>query len=364
MKVLLASPYGGVPGGISRWTEHIINYYNSLSDKSCVLELLPMGRTKFVNINSSIAYRLWSAIVDYKKIIHRFNSMLRNNEYDIIHLTSSASISLLKDLYMIRRAKSKGIKTIIHFRFGRIPALALEKKWEWKLLNKVIKEADEVIVLDKTSFDTLFEQGFQNISLLPNPVSNKVIGVVESNRHISREINTVLFVGHVVKTKGVFELVEACNSLPGVHLKMVGHVEEDMRKSILRIARCKIDIVGEMPYDDVIKEMLRCDVFALPTYTEGFPNVIIESMAAGCAIVTTNVGAIPQMLEDESSKRYGLLVPPQNADELKKALAHMLYDKELKHECRMNVQCRVNERYSIASVWGQLLNIWSQIIVR
>lgn len=362
MKILLASPYGGLPGGISRWTEHIMNYYESLSDKGCVLKLLPMGRSRFVNVSSGKFYRLRSAIVDYRKILSSFNAMLDADRFDVMHLTSSASISLLKDLLMIGKAKSEGIRTIVHFRFGRIPELARKRNWEWKLLVRVVRKADTVIVLDKSSYDTLIEAGFRNIEILPNPVSPKVEDIVRKNEDIVRLKNTVLFAGHVVRTKGVFELVEACNSLPDVKLKMVGHVEDDMRDTLLKMAECQIDIVGEMPYDDVIREMLRCDVFALPTYTEGFPNVILESMAAGCAIVTTSVGAIPQMLEDEGDKKYGLVIPPQNVNELKKALSRMLDDESLKHECRVNAKQRVTERYSMDSVWRQLQNIWKLIL--
>ena len=364
MRILLASPYGGVPGGISRWTEHIMNYYESLSKKDCILELLPMGRSRFVNVNSGKLYRLRSALVDYRKILSSFNAMLKNDKFDVMHLTSSASISLLKDLLMITKAKSEGIGTIVHFRFGRIPELAQKQNWEWRLLARVVRKADTVIVLDKSSYDTLLGAGFTNIEILPNPVSPKVVDIVRKNTDIVREKNTVLFAGHVVRTKGVFELVEACNGLSDVTLKMVGHVEDSMREALLQMAECQVDIVGEMPYEDVIREMLRCDVFALPTYTEGFPNVILESMAAGCAIVTTSVGAIPQMLEDEGDDKYGLVISPQNVSELKKALSQMLADESLKQECRANAKYRVNERFSMDSVWKQLLNIWSETKAR
>ena len=364
MKVLLASPYGGVSGGISRWTEHIMTYYESLSDKDCMLKLLPMGRSRFVNVNSGKIYRLSSALVDYRKILSSFNLMLKSDKFDLMHLTSSASISLLKDLLMITRAKSEGIKTIIHFRFGRIPELAQKRNWEWKLLARVVRKADTVVVLDKSSYNTLLEAGFRNIVILPNPVSPKVVEIVRRNKDVVRQNNTILFAGHVVRTKGVFELLEACNALSHVKLKMVGYVEDDMRKTLLEKARCKVDIVGEMPYDDVIREMLMCDVFVLPTYTEGFPNVILESMAAGCAIVTTSVGAIPQMLEDENDKKYGVVIPPQNVSKLKKAISMMLDDESLRLECRANARRRVIERYSMDSIWKQLINIWTDTIYK
>ena len=364
MKVLLASPYGGVPGGISRWTEHLVNYYDSLAIKSCDLTLLPMGRSTFVNINSGILYRLKSAFRDYRKILSTFNHLIRENDYDILHLTSSASISLLKDIYMIRRAKSKGIKTIIHFRFGRIPELAKVKNWEWKWLLYVVTNVDLAIVLDKLSYDTLKNAGFDNIEILPNPVSPKVNEIVEDNKGIHRVKNSVLFAGHVVKTKGIFELVEACNTIPNVKLKLIGHVEDSIKSALLEKATCNIDIWGERPYEDVIKEMLRCDVFVLPTYTEGFPNVILESMAAGCAIVTTAVGAIPQILEPENDKMYEIIIEPQNSENLRDAIDRMLLDDKLKQECRGNVQLRVNERYSMESVWRQLTKIWISLVIK
>ena len=58
------------------------------------------------------------------------------------------------------------------------------------------------------------------------------------------------------------------------------------------------------------------DVFVLPSYTEGFPNVIIEAMAMGKPIIATSVGAIPEMLDEGC----GVVVPPKDADSLQKAL--------------------------------------------
>ena len=361
MKILLASPFGGVQGGISRWTCHINNYYKTLHDPLCEMDLLPMGRSTFVNVNSSIFYRIISAIRDYRVILKEYRKYLQSSHYDIMHLASSASISLLKDLYMLRRAKAKGIKTIIHFHFGRIPDLYKKQNWEWKLLTRVLKNADRAIVLDRLSYETLQSCGIVNVSILPNPVAPEVNMIIASNKELSRESNTILFIGHVVKTKGVFELVEACNQLPNVSLKLVGYIEDDMKMSLNERAKCCLEIMGEMSYEDVIKEMMKCDIFVLPTYTEGFPNVILESMAAGCAIVATDVGAIPEMLGVNDKKRYALIVKPKDETTLKDAIELLLTDDKLKLEFRSNVSQRVNELYSIDKVWEQLFNLWESI---
>ena len=359
LKILFVAPYGGVPGGISRWTSHIVEYHKKYGRNDCDLGLVPMGRSMFVNINMPKWERLKAVWIDYRRILSDFNQKIKAG-YDVMHLTSSGSWSLYKDLFMINNARKHGVKSIIHFHFGRIPELAQQNNWEWKLIKAVISRADKAVVLDQNSFDTLKEQGFRNIDILPNPVAPQVEKIVSENKDIKRLKGEILFAGHVVRTKGVFELLEACSELDGITLKMAGHITPEMQSEIEKIYGKPewLKIYGEIPYEEVIKAMMSCDVFVLPTYTEGFPNVILEAMAAGCAIVTTPVGAIPQILENEGDKHFGVLTEPRNSMALKEALHNLLSDEHLKDAMRINVKKRVRERYNIDSVWNKLLSLW------
>lgn len=365
VRVLLVAPYGGVPGGISRWTSHIVDYYKKHGHNDCRLGLVAMGRSTFVNINMPVWRRLWSAWIDYRAIFRNLNAEICKGQYDVMHLTSSGSLSLFKDIAMLKMARRKGLKRVIHFHFGRIPELVKQNNWEWKLLKRVVNLSDRAIVIDRASYDVLVSSGFQGIELLDNPIAPQVVKTISENCNVRREDRVVLFTGHVVRTKGVFELLRACASIDGVKLKLVGHITPEMQEEIER--EFGADAVwykayGEMPYTDVIKEMQKCDIFVLPTYTEGFPNVILESMAAGCAIISTPVGAIPQMLEDDGDGKYGLLVEPRNVQQLHDAIEHLLNDEALKQEMRQNVQHRVNERYNIDVVWSKMLKIWKSCV--
>lgn len=365
-KILLVAPLGGVPGGISRWTSHFLEYYNSLESKNCELNILSTARSMFVNINMPVWKRGWYAWKDYRKILRDFRHQVRKENYDVIHITSSGSLSLLKDMYMLEVAKRRGCKGIIHFHFGRIPSLAKNKNWEWKLLSRVCKRADKIVVLDNSSLETLKEYGFNNVELLPNPLAPEVETIINRNSELQRKKNTIIFAGHVVKTKGVFELLKACSTISGIKLNLIGHVTEGMRDEIEAIygrEHTWFTLCGEMPYEDVIKEMMQCDIFVLPTYTEGFPNVILEAMASGCAIITTPVGAIPQMLEEMDGMRYGVLVEPRDSEHLALAISTLITDEKFKSEMRKNVRQRVKERYNIQSVWKQLSGIWSTLAV-
>src|SRR5690606_3367655 len=130
-------------------------------------------------------------------------------------------------------AKRKAVKSIIHFRFGRIPELIESKNWEYKLLMRVIRLADVVIVIDQKSYDALKNEGFNNIELFPNPVTPEIHQIIERNPNIKRDTRKILFAGHVKETKGVFELIEACKQIENVSVKLIGKVTDEMRAVLL-----------------------------------------------------------------------------------------------------------------------------------
>ena len=257
------------------------------------------------------------------------------------------------------------MKAIVHFHFGRIPELKHKNNWEWNILKKVITSADKIIVLDKNSYTTLLASNFSNVEIVPNPVAPEIINQIDNIIDIKRMPGTILFVGHVVKTKGIFELIEACKTISNIKVKLIGHISDSMKSAIKSVAGYNneqwLDIMGELSYKEVIVEMCKCDIFVLPTYTEGFPNVILESMASGCAIITTKVGAIPEMLEIDEKGKYCTFVDVGNIEQLKTAITNLLYNEKIKIELRKNVYRRVRERYSMPIIWEMLENIWRNL---
>lgn len=361
IKVLLCSPLGKKgAGGISRWTQHILRYYDSIQKDLILNHFYVDGNV--IHAGTNILIRIFNGLKSYMPFLRGLSRELSNNNYDVVHFCSSASISLLKDIYSIKIAKNKKIKTIIHFRFGRIPELYKKKNWEQKLLHKVITMADKVIVIDKMSYDTLINEGYRNIELLPNPLAPKVSDIIERNKSILKEDRKIVFAGHVVETKGVFELIDACKDIQNIKLEMLGFVSDEIRQVLKNRAGENnsqwLEIVGEKDFEIVIKEMLSAGIFVLPTYTEGFPNVIIESMACACSIITTKVGAIPEILDIEHGDNYGICIEPKNVKQLKIAIQRMLNDREFAIRCGLNAQKRVNELYSMPIVWKQLEKIW------
>ncbi|MDD2287404.1 MAG: glycosyltransferase family 4 protein [Bacteroidales bacterium] len=318
-----------------------------------------------VYANTPFFSRVFTGIYSYLPFLRGLGKEIVKNNISVVHLTSSASFGLFRDLWALKITRKKSSKSIVHFRFGRIPDIFKQKGWEYRLIKRVIKKADSVIVLDKLSYMTLINYGYSNIVLLPNPLTPKVLKYIENNKTIERQERKILFAGHVITSKGVFELVEICKAIPNIKVKLIGNVSEDIKTALYNRGGKKsndwLNIAGEKDFETTIKEMLSAGIFVLPTYTEGFPNVIIESMACGCPIVTTKVGAIPEMLDIENGDNYGLCIEPKNEEQLRSAILRMINDREFALRCGRNAQERVNKLYSMPIIWSKLESIWHSV---
>lgn len=137
----------------------------------------------------------------------------------------------------------------------------------------------------------------------------------------------VLYAGRLDVRKGLRELVEAAAALRAQHPDLRCYLLGDGQdRPLLEQAIAKheaqetIRFVPAAPTDTVAQWMATCDVFTLPSYKEGCPNVVIEALASGRPVVATNVGGIPELMDVES----GRLVPAMNATALGLALHETL----------------------------------------
>lgn len=124
----------------------------------------------------------------------------------------------------------------------------------------------------------------------------------------------VLFVGNLVPVKGVDILLKACNQLmtQGVdfscYLVGEGPLKSEMKS---------VNFIGSKPHAQLPDWYRAADVFILPSYSEGMPNVLLEAAACGTPFIATSVGGIPEI-------GCGKLVSPGDVGQLAKAIAYEL----------------------------------------
>lgn len=366
MKVILVSPYSDkLVGGIISWTKHIVNYYREHSD-DVELCLLNNENVEQIMGGATLLARLRAGVKNYLPVVRNFKTKVREEHFDVAHICSSASFGLIRDLLIVKESRKRGIKTAVHMHFGRIPQILKSNGWEHFLLIRLLKRIDCAVVMDGASLKVLKDAGFKNVCFLPNPLSVEVQQLIEKQGVLEREPRKIVFAGHVGESKGVFELVEACKDIQGIKLELLGKITIDgNREKLVALGRDNseqwLNIPGNKPFEEVIREMMTCSIFVLPSHTEGFPYVILESMACGCPIVATPVGAIPEMLNVGGDEPCGVCVPVKDVEALKQAIIELLDDYNKAQRLGENAKQRVNEMYVMPIVWEQLLCIWNRL---
>lgn len=373
MRILLLSPLPPPVGGIASWTLNILEYYSTekkiASDIEIIHQNTALKSRDVTEIN--LFSRIFSGVKDGLRNFFIFLYYLIKYKPDVVHLTSSGSFGLFKDVLFSNVVKLLGIPIVIHFRFGRIPELCLKKNWEWKLLKKVIDLSSSVIVLDIESYSTLSNNHFNNMHLVPNPISlmvqKKMEQLIDKNK-LNKNFFNIVFVGHIIKNKGIFELVEAFCHLNNVdELIIIGPFEKEIKEQLINLSGSKskkLRFTGALEKHQVLVEMERAKLLVLPSYTEGFPNVIIEAMAMRCPVIATNVGAIPNMLNNGSNQPAGLVIEPKNVEALIHAINFMVSRSDQAEIFTCNAFLKVKSEYTLEKVCDQYENIWKNCVNR
>jgi glycosyltransferase involved in cell wall biosynthesis len=198
----------------------------------------------------------------------------------------------------------------------------------------------------------------ENVVCIANPVR------FDAEASPQRGGSMVAFCGRVEAGKGVFELLEAVASLvptlPEVRLEVAGDGDLaglERRASELGI-RAHVHLHGWI--DDAKRDALlaRARAFALPSHAEGLPVALLEAMSAGCAVVATGVGGIPDVVTDSVD---GLLVPARDVESLARALRRVLCDDELAARLGANARATVAARFSPAHALAALETLYAEL---
>lgn len=178
--------------------------------------------------------------------------------------------------------------------------------------------ASHIVVASSFTKSTLIKQGVtaEKVSIIPYGVNLHKFSVPAIDSRIARPFR-FLFVGTVCARKGIPLLLEAWRrlALPDAELWLVGPVGEVAKKNIPSIPG--LCVKGRMPHDDLPSIFKECDVFVFPSYFEGFGLVLLEALACGLFVITTEATAGPDILSDPDA---GVVVPVGALDALENAM--------------------------------------------
>lgn len=180
-----------------------------------------------------------------------------------------------------------------------------------------------------------------------------------------KDVFTFVFVGRIVRDKGINELVAAFKRLqtkvPKTRLILVGEYE-DALDPITPEARKEIEdnscILAVGNQKDVRPWLAASDALVFPSYREGFPNVVIEAGAMGLPSIVTDINGSREIIQDGVN---GLIVPSKNEDALLKEMERLVEDAALASYLASHARRLVASRYEQGYVKQCLLDFYSQI---
>lgn len=175
-----------------------------------------------------------------------------------------------------------------------------------------------------------------------------------------------VFVGRIVRDKGVNELVAAFDKLyetyPGIALILVGPKEDELNPISQETQRIierhpKIYAVGRK--SDVKPYMRIANVFVLPSYREGFGMVLMEAGALGVPCITTDISGCNEIVVDNEN---GLIIPPKDEASLYEVMRYAVEHPDEMKRMGKNARSLIEERYEQRVVWEALLGEYQRLL--
>lgn len=203
------------------------------------------------------------------------------------------------------------------------------------LTRRTIQQVDALLTVSEAMRGTAikkFGAAAQRVHTIVNGFNTTVFGLGDQSSArellgLGKDDRVVVYVGRFVEAKGLRELIEAARGLAALDgrfkLVLIGDgVMKDQLHQLIHATGLadRVLLPGGMPPKQVARWITASDVLTLPSWSEGYPNVVVEALACGRPVVATDVGGTREIV----TAANGILISPKNVVELTSALARAL----------------------------------------
>jgi glycosyltransferase involved in cell wall biosynthesis len=232
----------------------------------------------------------------------------------------------------------------------------------------VLERVDVAIVLGKRLQD-IFKSTVARVETVPNGITFNP--TLRAHRGNHGGVVYISYLGGLFKAKGVVDLVRAAalvlKKRSTAHFRFAGEwwvQEPETKREVKQILQnsdisSHVSFVGRILGEQKELYLLDTDIFVLPSWSEGFPLVILEAMAAGCPVISTRVGAIPEVVLEGIT---GILVEKQNPQQLADAIIRLVDDPELRQRMGEAGRKRFEEHYTFERCAERLIKVFEQVL--
>jgi len=278
--------------------------------------------------------------------------LIKKNHYSLIHawfgIPCGFLAMLLKKPYIVSLRGSD-----VPFYNQRFKIL---DKLFFKNLSKVIWRKAKIVVTNSEGLKGLAQKTTlnQKIEVIYNGVNVKEFKP-SKNKKTNKKLR-IICVARLIKRKGISYLLKALEGLKNKDFVLIiigdGKEKENLENLAknLKIKK-KVKFLDSIPHQKIVKYYQENELFVLPSLNEGMSNTILEAMACGLPIITTNVGGAKELV-----KNNGFIVKPRSSSQIKKAILEYLNNKDL-----IKIHSQASRQISKEMSWEKVAKSYQKI---
>ena len=268
--------------------------------------------------------------------------LLRQHPDAVIHYNMPLmGAAIIRDYLLLQVARQRKLPIVLHVHGG---SYMKNRQRPWlvqQLITKIFSWAKHIIVLSDEE-KRIVEEDFKvgNVHSLPNCIDLSEARVHKRSFDNNRPLS-ILYLGRIEKNKGIDYMLEAAKCLKADGVPFTLHFAGKEETEGEYIPQFQTELGDSFIYHGVVfgkgkNDLLKqCDVFLLPSFYEGLPMSLIETMSFGMVPVVTNVGSISSVVTD---KKSGLFVKVKDMDSIVSAIKTLCNDISLVEKLSVNAQ--------------------------
>ena len=287
---------------------------------------------------------------------------ITDRQIKILHIHHASRGSFMRKVVMVMIGRLLGKKIILHIHGGGFHNYYRRAKLMKPLIRWALESSEAVICLSemwKEYYSKTFR--LKRLVIINNVIEQPSV----SGEHVQNGTLHLLFLGHIIEKKGVFDLLQVLAS----GKEQFRHKVKVTIGGIGEIERLEKTITDNQFNDDVkfagwvngskkAQLLNNCDVYVLPSYFEGLPISILEAMSYGKPVISTNVGGIPEIVKPGFN---GWLFQPGDKHALSTIISEAMDNKALLKKYGNN-SLTLSKNYTPESVFQSLNVLYQQIL--
>ncbi len=370
--ILLVGPFPPPQGGVAAINELI---YNCCNRRNCQVIMLNSAEHKH-------RYRITSVtgflnLFFQLKQIYKFVVLAIRNKDCIIHIAVSSYWGFYKSsLFILIGAilkkkivshlhggafekfyvnNNRLIRRYIRFIFNKSDLILTLAQYWYKIVTEIIQVAPAKVQILHNCYGVEFNQ---------LPISHAELEMERGKESLVK----ILFVGALSRKKGVLDLIEICAEIKKHFTQFILYIAGGEKESgiLIKIRQAihyhdltdQIQLIGEVANQKKLDYFLKSQIFVLPSYVENLPISLLEAMRAGMSIVSTPVGAIPEIIKENEN---GFLIPAGDLHQFASKIIQLCNDKSLRDRISQKNLRQALNYFNPETYIARLINIYKDL---